>query len=142
MPMTQAPTTFRSILLPGVLARAAVVLALGLLFLGPCRPAAADSLPALAPARESPRTSTDGLAGEPVSPAFCRHGSLPSGEAVRHDHATHRGLASRHAQPGVLLVSRGGTPGIELPDRLALFPGRLPAAARPALHVLFCTWLA
>ena len=141
--MIQVPTTSRSSPLPGVLAGgAAVVLALGLLFVGLCLPAAAGSPPAQAPPREQPQTSTDGLAGEPVAPAFCRHGSLPSGETLRHDHATRRGVDSRHAQPGVPLVPRGGTPGIELPPWLALFRGRLPAAARPSLHVLNCTWLA
>jgi hypothetical protein len=140
--MTQVPTTFRSIPLPGVLAVAAVVLALGLLSAAPCTAAAAGSAPTPATAVEHPRTSTDGLAGEPVSPVLCRQASLPSGEALRQSHATPRGVGSRPTAPGVLLVPRGGTSGNDLPAWLGLFRGRLPAAARPSLHVLFCTWLA
>jgi hypothetical protein len=132
--MTQVPPTSRSILLPGVLA-GAVVLVLGLLALGPRQPAA-DS-----PTPERP-TSTSHLAGEPSSPALGRHGSLPPGQAWRHNHATHRGVDLRHAQPGIFLVPRGGTPRTELPDWLAHFRGRRPPSAHPPLHVLFCTWLA
>src|SRR5437870_3095519 len=85
--MTQVPTISRSIPLPGVLAVAAVVLALALLFAAPCTGPEVGSAPTPATAREHPRTSTDGLAGGPVLPAFCRHASLPSGEALRQGHA-------------------------------------------------------
>src|SRR5215510_9236107 len=102
--MTQVPTTSRSILLPGVLAVAAVVLVLGLLFPAPCTAAEVGSAPTPATVHVHPRTSTDGLAGESVSPAFRRHASLPSGEALRQGHATPRGVGSRLTEPGVLLV--------------------------------------
>jgi hypothetical protein len=141
--MTQVPTTSRSIPLPGVLAVAAVVLALGLLFTAPRTAADLGSAPPPATAREHPRTSTDGLAGESISPAFCRHASLPPREeALRQSHAAPRGVDSRPNEPGVLLVPKGGMCGNQLPAWLGLFRGRLPAAARPSLHVLFCTWLA
>src|SRR5262249_51354035 len=127
--MTQTPASSRPIPPPGVLAVA--VLALGLL-------CAAPSLAAPA----SPPPPADDLAAEPVPSAFCRPGSLPAGEALRHDHPTRGGLDWRPTPPGVLLVPRGGTPRIELPAWLAPFRGRLPSPVRPSLHVLFCTWLA
>jgi hypothetical protein len=140
--MTQVPTTSRSIPLPGVLVVAAVVLALGLLFAAPYTAAEVGLAPTPATAPEHPQTSTDGLAEEPVSPAFCWHASLLSGEALRQRHATPRGVDSRPTESGVLLVPKGGASGNELPAWLGLFRGRLPAASRPSLHVLFCTWLA
>src|SRR3954453_5018438 len=100
--MNQVPTTFRSIFLPGVLAAAAVFLALGLFFVGPCLAATAEWPTAPAPTHEQSPASTDYQADKPVPSAFCRHGSLPSGEALRQDHATLRDLDSRHAEPGVL----------------------------------------
>jgi hypothetical protein len=135
--MTRAPITSRSILLPSVLVGAAVVLALAQLFAAPSREAAAASLPTKA----QPQTSTDGVVDEPVSPVFCPPLPLPLSEALRDNHATHRGVDSRHARPGVLLVPRGVTPGIEVHAWQALFRRQLPAAARPPLHLLFCTWL-
>src|SRR4051812_42979780 len=98
--MAQVPTTSRSSPLPGILAAAAVVLALGLLCAAPCLAAAAGSPPALASAPEQPRAPADDGAGEPVPPAFCRHGAPPSGEALRQDHAAQRAVDARHAQPG------------------------------------------
>jgi hypothetical protein len=140
--MVQAPTTFRSIPLSGVISATAVVLALGLLLAAPCTAAAVGSATAPATAVEYPGTMTDDLASETVSPAFCRHVSLPSGEALPQSHATPRSVDSRPTAPGVLLVSRGGVSGNDPPAGLGLFRGRLQAASRPSLHVLFCTWLA
>src|SRR5262249_43003431 len=82
-------------------------------------PETGDSPPAQTPYRQQPTPSAEGLAGEPVAPAFCRPESLPPGEALRHGHATPRGVEARSAQPGALLVPRDGTPGVELPDWLA-----------------------
>src|SRR5690348_6858770 len=127
--MIRVPPTSRSILLPGVLA-GAVVLVLCLLSLDPGVPAAKE-----------PSLSTS-LDAEPTSPALSRHDSLPPREGLRHSHATHRVLEVRPASPGVLLVPSGGTARTELSDWLALFRGRRPPSARPPLHVLFCTWLA
>src|SRR5262245_227179 len=139
--MAQFPTYSRSMSLPGVVALAAV-LALGCLFAAPCLAAEAGAAPTPPTACEHPRSSVDILPGEPLSPGFSRHASLPSEHALRHRQAIPRRVDSRPTEPGVLLVPRGATSGNELAAWLGLFRGRLPAAARPSLHVLFCTWLA
>ncbi len=140
--MTWLPTTSRSLPLAGVLAVAAVVLAVGLLFASPS-PAAAVGLASLpTTADESPPSSPDSPAGEPASSAFCRRASLPSGEAWRQSHATPRSVDSRSTEFGVLLVPKGGASSTAFPACLDRFRGRLPLAAHPSLHVLFCTWLA
>jgi hypothetical protein len=140
--MTRVPATFRSISLPGVFAAAAVVLVLGLLSAAPCLAAEAGTPPTPTTSCLQPRASADDRAGEAAPSVACRHESPPSGEALRQNHATDRGVVSRHTEPGLRLVPRPGTAGVELPAWLALFRGRLPAAARPLLHVLYCTWLA
>jgi hypothetical protein len=124
--MKRIPAIFRLISLPGVLAAAAVALVLILFSVAPC------------PATEAGTPSTS-----PTGPSVARrHESPPASAALRQNHATNQAVGSRHAGPGVLLVPRPGTGGVELPARLALFRGRLPAPAHPLLHVLFCTWLA
>jgi hypothetical protein len=130
--MTRAQATSRSIFLPGVLAAAVVALALALLAVAP-GPAAEDGPPAL---------PTASLAGEATPPSAGRPEPPPAHKALRQSHAPDHGVGSRHAGPGVLLVPRRGPTVAELPPSLAPFRGRRPAATRPLLHVLFCTWLA
>src|SRR5262245_54529091 len=111
MRMTRAPASFRSIALPGVLAAAAVALALGLLSAVPS--------PASGAAPERPQASPDDR-------AFCRHGLPPSGEALHRAHATDRSVGPRHAEPVALLLPRPGTAGARLTSWLTLLRGGLP----------------
>jgi hypothetical protein len=139
MPMRQVPTTSRSILLNGVLAAAVVALASGLLSVAPCRTVEAAA-PVGAGAQEQPVAPGAEPERSSAAPSFCRHPSPPPGEALARGHAAQRVVDSRPAPLASLFLGEGGVPGISFSSRPAL-RGRLHSSARPALHVLFCTWL-
>jgi hypothetical protein len=129
--------------LPGLLALVALAAVLALSAGGPERtsPGVEDSSPLTSPGevqRTEPGSCPDGA----VPPPACRSSSLPSGEALRHEPSTHRGVELRQPNFGKFLVPEAGLPNSQLPAWLPHLGVARPVFPQASLQVLFCTWLA